>query len=108
MLGIFPLKEICKLEFQTLRCIKTSDIFCSTDGSEGQSPLSVAIKQRQPKQVNCGLQVNTGHLTLDKGAALPFHFPGRAVELCGLSLQIPLPCALGLLIKTHSLLLSIH
>lgn len=91
-----------------MRCIKTSDVFCTTDGPERQNLLSVAIKQRQPNQVNCGLQVNRGHLTLEKGAALPFHFPGRAAELCGLSLQIPLPCALGLLIKAYSLLFSIH
>lgn len=108
MLAIFLLKQIFKLKVQTLRCIKTSDVFCITDGSEGQNPLSVAIKLRQPKQVNCVLQVNTGHLTLEEGAALPFHSPVRAAELCGLSLQIPLPCALGLLIKTYSLLFSIH
>lgn len=86
-----------------------SDVFCITGGSEGQNPLTLVIKQRQRKQVNSGLHVNAASLPLERGAALPFHFPvsTRALQSSVVSTD-SMPCALGLLIKTYSLLFSIH
>lgn len=92
MLAIFLLMLICKLEVETLMHIKMSSVFCVNGGSEGQNPLTLAIRQRHPKWLNSGLQVNADLLPPERGAALPFHFPvstKSAAELCGLSCQIP-------------------
>jgi len=49
---------ICNLDGHTPRHIKTSAGFYISGGSEGQNQIPLAMKERQPKQVNSSLYVS--------------------------------------------------
>lgn len=92
MLAMVLLQLICKLEVQTLRRIKTSNVFCISGGSEGQKSANAGEEAETTKAGELW-SAHERRLTPSRerssfATSLPSKYE-RAEELCGLSLQIP-------------------